>query len=95
MAAQKDNETEWKRIQTKTFTRWCNEHLKVQHIEIEDLSTAFCDGVKLIILLEVLSGKSIGKYNKVPKRPVQKMENVSKALEFIMKAEKIKLVNIG
>ena len=95
MAAQKDQETEWKRIQTKTFKRWCNEHLKVQRIEIDDLSTSFCDGVKLIILLEVLSGKSLGRYNKIPKRPVQKMENVSKALEFIMKTEKIKLVNIG
>ena len=95
MAGQKDHEMEWKRIQTKTFTRWCNEHLRTQRIEIADLSEAFCDGVNLIALLEVLSGKSLGRYNKKPKRPVQKMENVSLALDFIMKKEKIKLVNIG
>ena len=95
MTAQKDHETEWKRIQTKTFTRWCNEHLKVQGVEIEDLGTAFCDGVNLIVLLEVLSGKSVGRFNRKPKRLVQSMENVSLALDFITKTEKIKLVNIG
>ena len=90
-----DLDPEWKRIQEKTFTRWCNEQLKVQKIVLEDLQSGFSDGVNLIVLLEVLSQKQIGKYNKKPKVHAQKMENVEKALEFITKKERIRLVNIG
>lgn len=90
-----DLDPEWKRIQEKTFTRWCNEQLKVQKIALGDLQSGFSDGVNLIVLLEVLSEKQIGKYNKKPKVHAQKMENVEKALEFIMKKERIRLVNIG
>lgn len=86
---------DWRLIQQKTFTRWCNQQLKVQNIFVGDLSKAFCDGVNLIALMEVLSLKSVGRYNKWPKIHAQKMDNVSKALDFIMKDEGIKLVNIG
>eukprot|EP00731_Ephydatia_muelleri_P012482 Em0006g1376a len=86
---------DWRLIQQKTFTRWCNQQLKVQKISIEDLSTAFCDGVNLIALMEVLSLKSVGRHNRKPKVHAQKVDNVSKALDFIMREERIKLVNIG
>ena len=86
---------EWKRIQEKTFTRWCNEQLKVQSIPITNLSQDFSDGVKLIALLEVLSQKRIGRFNKKPRVHAQKMENVQMALDFITKKEGIRLVNIG
>lgn len=88
-------DAEWKRIQKKTFTRWCNEHLKVQKMFIDDLAKDLSDGVRLIILLEVLSQKKIGRYNKKPRVHAQRMENVEKALEFITKTERIRLVNIG
>ena len=90
-----DEDADWKRIQQKTFTRWCNQQLKVQKIAIADLSVAFCDGVNLITLMEVLSHKTFGRYNRKPKIHAQKVDNVSKALDFIMKDEGIKLVNIG
>ena len=89
-----DLDAEWKRIQKKTFTRWCNEHLRHQGMMVEDLSLDLGDGVKLITLLQVLSHKSIGKYNKKPRVRAQKLENVQLALDFI-KMERIKLVNIG
>ncbi len=88
-------DAEWKRIQKKTFTRWCNEHLKVQKLFIDDLTKDFSDGVRLIVLLEVLSQKKVGRYNKKPRVHAQKMENVDRALDFIMKVERIRLVNIG
>ena len=88
-------DAEWKKIQKKTFTRWCNEHLKKQDMKIEDLAEDFSDGIRLIVLLELLSGKKVGRYSKKPRVHAQRMENVEMALDFIMKKEKIRLVNIG
>ena len=88
-------DAEWKRIQEKTFTRWCNEQLKIIEVSIEDLSKDLINGVILITLLEILSQKRIGRYNKKPRIHAQRMENVDMALDFITKTEKIRLVNIG
>ncbi len=90
-------DAEWKRIQKKTFTRWCNEHLKKQGPEfcINELSNDFSDGIRLIVLLEVLSQKKVGRYSKKPRVHAQRMENIEMALDFIMKKENIYLVNIG
>ena len=87
--------SEWKAIQKKTFTRWCNVQLKKQFTEIADLATDFQDGIKLIILMEVLSNKKVGRYNKKPRIHAQKMENLDLAIKFITKTEHIRLVNIG
>ena len=86
---------QWKKIQEKTFMRWVNEQLKVQKVAMKDLSTDFGDGVLLIKLLEVLSKKSLGRYNQRPLMSVQKMENIQKALSFITDSEGIRIVNIG
>lgn len=87
-------DAQWKKIQEKTFTRWVNEQLKVQKVAVKTLAEDFGDGVLLIVLLEVLSQKSVGKYNKRPRVHAQKMENIEKVLSFIG-SEGIKLVNIG
>ena len=90
-----DLDAQWKKIQEKTFTRWVNEQLKVQKVAITTLTDDFKDGVMLIVLLEVLSQKSIGRYNKKPKIHAQKMENLQQVLTFITSKEGIRLVNIG
>ncbi len=90
-----DVDAQWKRIQEKTFTRWVNEQLKVQKVAVKTLVEDFKDGVMPIVLLEVLSEKSVGKYNKKPKILAQKMENLQKVLSFITDTEGIRLVNIG
>ena len=97
MAANGDKhmDAEWKRIQKKTFTRWCNEHLKVQSVHIEELTTDLSDGVRLILLIEVLSQKKVGRYSKKPRVHAQRMENAEVALNFITRKERIRLVNIG
>ena len=92
----RDQDAEWKRIQKKTFTRWCNEHLKkVENMFVDEITTDFGDGVRLIVLLEVLSQKKLGRYNKKPRITAQRMENAQQALDFLMKKEGIRLVNIG
>lgn len=84
----------WKRIQQNTFTRWANEHLKTVNKTIASLETDLADGLRLISLIEVLSGKQLPKHNKRPTFRSQKLENVCVALKFLTNQEGIKLVNI-
>lgn len=84
----------WEQMQIKTFTKWCNMHLAKKGSSIEDLTTGFCDGVKLIELLEVIGEANLGKYNKNPRLRLQKIENLNKALAFI-KERGVSLVSIG
>ena len=44
----------WKQIQKNTFTRWCNEHLKVANMRINALECDLSDGLRLIALIEVI-----------------------------------------
>ncbi|XP_025412899.1 filamin-A isoform X2 [Sipha flava] len=94
-AAERDlaEDARWKLIQQNTFTRWANEHLKTAGKAIGNLETDLGDGLRLIALIEVLSGKRLPKHNKRPTFRSQKLENVSVALKFL-DDENIKLVNI-
>lgn len=96
-AAERDlaEDAQWKRIQQNTFTRWANEHLKTVNRHILNLETDLADGLNLITLIEVLSGKKLPKHNKKPNFRSQKLENVSVALKFLEQDEGIRIVNIG
>lgn len=85
----------WKRIQRNTFTRWANNHINSVNKHIEDLEQDLSDGLRLIALIEVLSGKRINRFNKRPTVRAQKLENVGLVLRFLGAEEKIKTVNIG
>ncbi|CAL8082481.1 unnamed protein product [Orchesella dallaii] len=87
-------DAQWKKIQQNTFTRWANEHLKTVHKNVGNLETDLSDGLRLIALIEVLSGKRLPKHNKRPNFLSQKLENVSVALRFLEKDEGIRIVNI-
>lgn len=87
-------DAQWKRIQQNTFTRWANEHLKTVNKGIANLETDLSDGLRLIALIEVLSGRQLPKHNKRPTFRSQQLENVSVALKFLAD-QGIKLVNIG
>jgi hypothetical protein len=47
-----------------------------------------------VLETEVIGDESLGKYNKSPKLRIQKMENATKALDFIRKRG-VQLTNIG
>lgn len=49
----------------------------------------------MIQLVEVLSGRSLGRFNKRVTFRSQKLENISLALNFLENEEHIKIVNIG
>jgi hypothetical protein len=59
---------------------------------IEDITTDFSDGIKLIQLIEILSGQPCtAHYNKAPKLAIQKTENVSIALAFLNRFTKVSI----
>lgn len=84
----------WQDIQQNTFTRWCNDELKHRGLKINDFKNDWKDGLLLVNLMEIISGQSLGRHNKHPKIPQQKLENLNIALNFI-KSQGIKLVNVG
>ncbi|GFR73933.1 filamin-like protein-1 [Elysia marginata] len=89
------DDAQWKLIQKNTFTRWANEHLKTVNKNLANLETDFADGLRLIALVEVLSGKKFKHVNKRPNFRTQKLENVTMVLKFLEEDEGIRIVNIG
>jgi len=77
-------------IQTKTFTRWINYYLQERSLKVDDITKDFHDGIKLINLLEILSGRSLGKYVLKCKMPFHNLGNINIALDFMLKTERIK-----
>lgn len=89
------DDAQWKLIQKNTFTRWANEHLKTVNKSIAELESDLSDGLRLIALVEVLSGKKFKHVNRRPNFRTQKLENVTRVLEFLERDEGIRIVNIG
>ncbi|XP_040262435.1 alpha-actinin-4 [Bufo bufo] len=83
----------WEKQQRKTFTAWCNSHLRKAGTQIENIEQDFRDGLKLMLLLEVISGERLAKPERGKMR-VHKINNVNKALDFIA-SKGVKLVSIG
>lgn len=83
----------WERQQKKTFTAWCNSHLRKAGTQIENIEEDFRNGLKLMLLLEVISGEQLPKPDRGKMR-FHKIANVNKALGFI-ESKGVKLVSIG
>lgn len=83
----------WEKQQKKTFTAWCNSHLRKVNVQIEEINEAFTDGLKLMLLLEVISGERLPKPERGRLR-FHQISNVNKALDFIA-SKGVKLVGIG
>ncbi|KAK6293917.1 hypothetical protein J4Q44_G00362430 [Coregonus suidteri] len=83
----------WEKQQRKTFTAWCNSHLRKAGTGIENIEEDFRNGLKLMLLLEVISGERLPKPDRGKMR-FHKIANVNKALEYIT-SKGVKLVSIG
>lgn len=77
----------------QTFTAWCNSHLRKAGTAIENIEEDFRNGLKLMLLLEVISGETLPKPDRGKMR-FHKIANVNKALDFIA-SKGVKLVSIG
>jgi len=86
----------WIKIQQRTFTRWANTFLIDRMMKINEIDKDLSDGIILINLVEIISAKSLGKYNKNPRKNIraQLLENCAIPLKFLQK-EGLKLVGIG
>ncbi|CAH8854640.1 unnamed protein product [Trichobilharzia szidati] len=87
-------DAQWKIFQKNTFTRWANEHLRKVDLHIEDLETDLSDGLRLVALVEILSGHKFRHINKRPTFKTQKLENVTTVLKFLEENEGLRLVSI-
>uniref|UniRef100_A0A8C7TXJ1 Actinin, alpha 2b n=1 Tax=Oncorhynchus mykiss TaxID=8022 RepID=A0A8C7TXJ1_ONCMY len=83
----------WEKQQRKTFTAWCNSHLRKAETQIENIEDDFRNGLKLMLLLEIISGERLPKPDRGKMR-FHKIANVNKALDFIT-SKGVKLVSIG
>ncbi|KAJ8929336.1 hypothetical protein NQ314_017989, partial [Rhamnusium bicolor] len=77
----------------QTFTAWCNSHLRKAGTGIENIEEDFRNGLKLMLLLEVISGETLPKPDRGKMR-FHKIANVNKALDYIA-SKGVKLVSIG
>ncbi|XP_026106093.1 alpha-actinin-2-like [Carassius auratus] len=80
-------------LPSQTFTAWCNSHLRKAGTQIENIEEDFRNGLKLMLLLEVISGERLPKPDKGKMR-FHKIANVNKALDYIS-SKGVKLVSIG
>lgn len=77
----------------QTFTAWCNSHLRKAGTQIEDIEEDFRNGLKLMLLLEVISGEQLPRPDRGKMR-FHKIANVNKALDYIA-SKGVRLVSIG
>eukprot|EP01117_Protostelium_nocturnum_P015339 TRINITY_DN5939_c0_g1_i1.p1 TRINITY_DN5939_c0_g1~~TRINITY_DN5939_c0_g1_i1.p1 ORF type:complete len:581 (+),score=236.35 TRINITY_DN5939_c0_g1_i1:252-1994(+) len=95
MTAQRKQKEEQTQIAVgKTFSLWASHKLSSKGIKVNDIFQDFKDGTALIYLFEILSGKRLEetlnqKYHQKPDKEIQKIENVSLALQFLQKTMNI------
>ncbi len=60
---------------------------------MNDMTTDFADGIKLINLLEIIADTTLTGYEKNPKLPIHRVQNLGVALKFVA-SQGIKLIGI-
>uniref|UniRef100_A0A8C2JGH1 Calponin-homology (CH) domain-containing protein n=1 Tax=Cyprinus carpio TaxID=7962 RepID=A0A8C2JGH1_CYPCA len=92
----KTGKHEQESVQKRTFTKWINSHLAKHKppFEVNDLFEDIKDGVKLLALLEVLSGQRLPCEQGRQLKRIHWVSNIGTALKFL-EGRKIKLVNIN
>ncbi len=81
-------------VQKKTFCKWVNSHLARANMRCNDLYTDLRDGKNLIKLLEILSGERLPRITKGKMR-IHCLENVDKALQFLLREQRVHFENLG
>uniref|UniRef100_A0A6I8NCW5 Spectrin repeat containing nuclear envelope protein 1 n=1 Tax=Ornithorhynchus anatinus TaxID=9258 RepID=A0A6I8NCW5_ORNAN len=83
-------------VQKRTFTKWINSHLAKRNppMMVDDLFEDMKDGIKLLALLEVLSGQKLPYEQGRHMKRIHSVANIGTALKFL-EGRRIKLVNIN
>lgn len=78
----------WEVTQTKTFTKWFNNHLRKKGFTpIENPSTDFETGIKLMQIVSALYDMPIPKHNANPKLRPNKLDNIEIAFKMVDEAK--------
>jgi hypothetical protein len=78
------SEKSWEDVQKKAFTHWVNSYLEKKGDHVDELATAFSNGVRLVTFLELVTKKEFtGKVYRAPKLKIHFIENVNLCLRFI------------
>jgi len=85
----------WIVVQQKTFFRWANMKLEDGKYDKIDSLNDMSIGTPLLNLVNVLSRQKIVPVYMKPKTKFQRIENLTRALDFIRNHEKLHLYNIG
>ncbi|KAM9962872.1 hypothetical protein ACTFIW_006092 [Dictyostelium discoideum] len=89
-------QSRWESAQEKAFLSWVNSLLSKKNLKIENISTDFSDGTKLIYFLELVSNKKCRrKFNPEPKDKINRIQNITIALWFIEEELDIKIRSIS
>ncbi|KAN0045367.1 hypothetical protein ACTA71_005744 [Dictyostelium dimigraforme] len=89
-------QSRWESAQEKAFLSWVNSLLSKKNLKIENISTDFSDGTKLIYFLELISNKKCRrKFNPEPKDKINRIQNITIALWFIEEELDIKIRSIS
>jgi len=75
--------SDWIVQQKRTFTAWCNSHLRKVGQQIENIEDDFRDGLKLIHLIEVISGEKLTKPKSGRRLRVHHILDINNALTFL------------
>lgn len=85
----------WEQQQIKVFSRWAGHKLRHCNQKINDITDEFKDGVKLVLLASVLTGKQVTtKWHQKPTKSFHYVENCDLALN-LLKEDGLKLINIS
>ena len=86
----------WEAIQLKTFLNWANSFIQTTDpdLKILDPKTELADGIRLIKLMENLTGEKLGRYHKKPKMKMQMVENLNLAFKIVNDALKNKKIGL-
>lgn len=79
----------------QSFLAWANHLLASKGVTVTDLREDFKDGVNFILLLEALTNRHVGRYNRHPRFKSQKLDNILVALSFIERTWDVKVLGVN
>lgn len=70
----------------QAYKNWANFYLRERGLQIVDLDQDLRDGILLIHLVELLTGKSVGRYTRNPRLKLKRVNNIGVALKALARS---------
>ncbi|KAJ3423511.1 faciogenital dysplasia protein [Anaeramoeba flamelloides] len=76
---------DWDKIQQAQYVPWMNRHLATRNLKVNNFQQDLSNGILIINLLEIITGDSVGRFNKNPRIAIQKRDNFDLVFTFMKK----------